>query len=135
MRAFPNYISEIFIFMKKTPSQKKHAIAHIQSTLTNTIITITDLQGNTKTWSSSGNAGFQGSRRSTNYAAQATADHVARVALQLGVKSVEARLRGLSYGKESALRGLLTGGLIITKISDVTPIAHNGCRPKKKRRI
>jgi small subunit ribosomal protein S11 len=121
--------------MKKISSQKKHAIAHIQSTLTNTIITITDLQGNTKTWSSSGNVGFKGSRRSTNYAAQATADHVARAAIQLGVKSVEVKIKGLSFGKESALRGLLTGGLLITKISDITPIPHNGCRPKKKRRV
>jgi small subunit ribosomal protein S11 len=116
-------------------ASKKHAIAHIQSTLTNTIITITDLQGNTKTWSSSGNVGFKGSRRSTNYAAQATADHVARTAIQLGVKSVEVRIKGLSFGKESALRGLLTGGLLITKISDITPLPHNGCRPKKKRRV
>ena len=121
--------------MKKISLQKKHAIAHIQSTVTNTIITITDLQGNTKTWSSSGNAGFKGSRRSTNYAAQATADHVARTATQLGVKSVEVKIKGISFGKESALRGLLTGGLLITKISDITPIPHNGCRRKKKRRV
>lgn len=121
--------------MKKIISTKKHAIAHIQATLTNTIITITDLQGNTKTWSSSGNVGFQGSRRSTNYAAQATADHVARVAVQLGIRSAEVRIKGLSYGKESALRGLLTGGLLITKISDITALAHNGCRQRKKRRI
>jgi small subunit ribosomal protein S11 len=116
-------------------SLKKHAIAHIQSTLTNTIITITDLKGNTKTWSSSGNAGFKGSRRSTNYAAQATADHVARAAIQLGIKSVEVKIKGLSFGKDSAVRGLLQGGLLITKISDITPIPHNGCRPKKKRRV
>lgn len=121
--------------MKKISPQKKHAIAHIQSTLTNTIITITDLQGNTKTWSSSGNVGFKGSRRSTNYAAQATADHVARIAIQLGIKSVEVKIKGLSFAKESALRGLLTGGLLITKISDITPIPHNGCRPRKKRRV
>jgi small subunit ribosomal protein S11 len=121
--------------MKKVSIYKKHAIAHIQSTLTNTIITITDLQGNTKTWSSSGNIGFKGSRRSTNYAAQATADHVARVALQLGIQSAEVRIKGFSFGKESALRGLLTGGLLITKISDLTPLPHNGCRAKKKRRV
>jgi small subunit ribosomal protein S11 len=121
--------------MKKTYTQKKHAIAHIQSTLNNTIITITDLKGNTKTWSSSGNVGFKGSRRSTNYAAQATADHVARAAIQLGIKSVEVKIKGLSYGKESALRGLLLGGLLITRISDITPMPHNGCRPPKKRRV
>lgn len=121
--------------MKKISLSKKQAIAHIQSTLTNTIITITDLQGNTKTWSSSGTIGFKGSRRSTNYAAQAAADHVARVAVQLGIQAVEVKTKGLSFGKESALRGLVTGGLLITKISDITPIAHNGCRTKKKRRI
>lgn len=124
-----------FDFMKKVSTSKKHAIAHIQSTLTNTIITITDLQGNTKTWSSSGNIGFKGSRRSTNYAAQATADQIARVAVQLGIKSVEVKIKGFSFGKESALRGLLTGGLLITKIRDLTPLPHNGCRSKKKRRI
>ena len=121
--------------MKKISSQKKYGIVHIQSTLTNTIATITDLEGNTKTWSSSGNVGFKGSRRSTNYAAQATADHVARTAVQLGIKSVEVKMKGLSYGKESAIKGLLSGGLLITKISDITPIPHNGCRPKKKRRV
>jgi len=121
--------------MKRTSIQKKHAIAHIQSTLNNTIITITDLNGNTKTWASCGSAVGKGSRRSTNYAAQATADHVARAAIQLGIKSVEVKIKGLSYGKESALRGLLLGGLFITKISDITPLPHNGCRPPKKRRV
>lgn len=121
--------------MKKPFLQKKHAIAHIQSTLSNTIITITDCSGNTKTWSSSGRVGFKGSRRSTNYAAQATADHVARGAVQLGIRSVEVKIKGLSYGKESALRGLLMGGLSITQISDITPLAHNGCRPPKRRRV
>jgi len=120
---------------KKAPLVRVRGIAHIQSTLSNTIITITDPQGNTKTWSSSGNIGFKGSRRSTNYAAQATADHVARVAVQLGIQSVEVRMKGFSFGKESALRGLCSGGLFITKISDLTPLPHNGCRPKKKRRI
>ena len=123
------------ILMKNRSTQKKHAIAYIQSTLNNTIITITDLKGNTKTWSSAGNVGFKGARRSTNYAAQATADHIARAALQVGIQSVEVKIKGLSYGKESALRGLLMGGLKITKIRDITPMAHNGCRPRKKRRV
>lgn len=123
------------ILLKKKYTHKKHAIATIQSTLNNTIITITDLKGNTKTWSSAGNLGFKGARRSTNYAAQATADHIARSAIQLGIQSVEVKIKGLSYGKESALRGLLMGGLIITRIKDITPIAHNGCRPRKKRRV
>ncbi len=113
----------------------KHAIAYIQSTLSNTIITITDLKGNTKNWSSSGTAGFKGSRRSTNYAAQAAAENAARAAIQLGIKSVEVKIKGLGYGKESSLRGLQLGGLIITKISDITPMPHNGCRAPKKRRI
>lgn len=113
----------------------KHAIAHIQSTLSNTIITITDSRGQTKTWCSSGTVGFKGSRRSTNYAAQATADHVARAALKLGIHSVQVHLKGLGFGKDSALRGLLSGGLTITRICDITPMPHNGCRPPKKRRV
>nr|YP_009047568.1 ribosomal protein S11 [Atrichum angustatum]YP_009533073.1 ribosomal protein S11 [Polytrichum commune]AGN74359.1 ribosomal protein S11 [Atrichum angustatum]AHG59187.1 ribosomal protein S11 [Atrichum angustatum]AYG93166.1 ribosomal protein S11 [Polytrichum commune] len=115
--------------------KKKHGIAYIRSTLSNTIITVTDSKGDTKTWSSSGSLGFKGSRRSTNYAAQATAENAARTAIQLGIKSVEVEIKGLGYGKESSLRGLRLGGLIITKIRDVTPTPHNGCRPPKKRRV
>lgn len=115
--------------------QKKHAIATIQSTLNNTIITITDLKGNTKTWSSAGSLGFKGARRSTNYAAQATADHIARAAILLGIQSVEVKIKGASVAKEYALRGLQLGGLFVTKIRDITAIAHNGCRPRKKRRV
>lgn len=118
-----------------TDMQKKHCITYIQSTFGNTIITLTDYDGNTKTWSSSGSVGFKGSRRSTNYAAQATAENAARTAIQLGIKSVEVEIKGLGYGKESSLRGLRLGGLIITKIRDVTPTPHNGCRPPKKRRV
>jgi small subunit ribosomal protein S11 len=118
-----------------TNMQKKHCITYIQSTFGNTIITLTDSDGNTKTWSSSGSAGFKGSRRSTNYAAQATAENAARAAIQLGFKFVEVRIKGLGYGKESSLRGLKLGGLIITKIRDITPTPHNGCRPPKKRRV
>jgi small subunit ribosomal protein S11 len=115
--------------------KKKHGIAHVRSTLSNTIITVTDFKGNTKTWSSSGSLGFKGSRRSTNYAAQATAENAARTAIQLGIESVEVRIKGLGYGKESSLRGLRLGGLIITRIQDVSPTPHNGCRPPKKRRV
>nr|QFK69642.1 ribosomal protein S11 [Pogonatum inflexum] len=115
--------------------KKKHGIAYIRSTLSNTIITVTDSKGDTKTWSSSGSLGFKGSRRSTNYAAQATAENAARTAIQPGIKSVEVEIKGLGYGKESSLRGLRLGGLIITKIRDVTPTPHNGCRPPKKRRV
>jgi small subunit ribosomal protein S11 len=120
---------------KLMQKKKKHGIAYIRSTLSNTIITVTDHKGDTKTWSSSGSLGFKGSRRSTNYAAQATAENAARTAIQLGIKSVEVEIKGLGYGKESSLRGLRLGGLIITKIRDVTPTPHNGCRPPKKRRV
>jgi len=115
--------------------KKKHGIAHVRSTLSNTIITVTDFKGNTKTWSPLGSLGFKGSRRSTNYAAQATAKNAARTAIQLGIESVEVRIKGLGYGKEFSLRGLRLGGLIITRIQDVSPTPHNGCRPPKKRRV
>ena len=115
--------------------KQKHAMAHIQCTLSNTIISITDFGGNVKTWASSGTVGFQGSRRSTNYAAQATAEKVARTAVQLGIKWAEVKVKGLGYGKDSALRGLILGGLFLIKISDITPMPHNGCRPPKKRRV
>ena len=114
---------------------RRYAIALIQSTLSNTFVTITDTKGNVKAWASSGTVGFRGARRSTNYAAQATAENVARVAIQLGIHYVEVRVKGLGYGKEAALRGLSLGGLIINQIRDVTPIPHNGCRPPKKRRV
>jgi small subunit ribosomal protein S11 len=117
------------------PKGPSVGIAHIQSSLSNTIISITDTFGNVKTWSSSGTVGFKGSRRSTNYAAQATAETVARNAVLLGFRLVEVRIQGLGYGKESSLRGLQIGGLIITKIHDITPMPHNGCRPPKKRRV
>jgi small subunit ribosomal protein S11 len=117
------------------PKGPSVGIAHIQSSLSNTIISITDTKGNVKTWSSSGTVGFKGSRRSTNYAAQATAETVARNAVLLGFRLVEVRIQGLGYGKESSLRGLQIGGLIITKIHDITPMPHNGCRPPKKRRV
>nr|YP_009674916.1 ribosomal protein S11 [Haplomitrium hookeri]QDE12953.1 ribosomal protein S11 [Haplomitrium hookeri] len=118
-----------------TNTQRKHRITYIQSTSGNTITTSTDYNGNTRTWSSSGSVGFKGSRRSTNYAAQATAENAARAAIQLGFKFVEVRIKGLGYGKESPLRGSKPGGLITTKIRDVTPTPHNGCRPPKKRRV
>ena len=114
---------------------KIRAIAHIQSSLSNTIISITDYRGNVQTWSSSGSVGFKGSRRSTNYAAQATAENVARTAIQLGIRFVEVKIKGLGYGKDSSIRGLAKGGLKITNISDITPIPHNGCRAPKKRRV
>lgn len=118
---------------KSTP--RKHAIAYVTASLNNTIITITDLKGNAKTWSSAGTLGFKGARRSSNYAAQATADHIARKAVSLGIKSVEVKIQGISFTKESALRGFKLGGLHVIRIKDQPCIPHNGCRPSKKRRI
>ena len=111
------------------------ALAHIQAGLSNTLISITDTDGNVLAWCSSGSVGFKGSRRSTNYAAQATAENAARKAVQLGIQSVEVRIQGLGFGKESALRGLQLGDLTITQLRDTTGIPHNGCRPPRKRRV
>lgn len=109
--------------------------AHIQSSQNNTIITIADLNGNTLLWSSAGSVGFKGSKRSTSYAAQAAAESVGRKAVQSGIVSVEVLLKGLGDGRESAVRGLLSAGLKVTLLKDVTPIPHNGCRLPKRRRI
>lgn len=114
---------------------QKPAVAHIQVSFSNTIISITDTLGNVLTWSSAGSVGFKGARRSTNYAAQATAENVARKAVQLGIQFVEVRIQGLGFPKDSALRGLKAGGLNITQLRDITPMPHNGCRPPKKRRV
>ncbi len=119
-------------FLKKA-NQK--GIIHIQSTKNNTIFTLTDLQGECKFWSSAGNIGFKNSRKSTSYAAQAVAELVATKALNLGFDSVIIKLKGLGYGKLSALRALYKSKLNITQIIELTPIAHNGCRPPKKRRV
>jgi len=120
----------------KEPIQmQKQAVAHIQISFNNTIITISDIYGNVLTWSSAGSVGFKGARRSTNYAAQMTAENIARKAVQLGIKVVEVRIKGLGFPKDSALRGLKAGGLDITQLRDITPMPHNGCRPPKKRRV
>nr|YP_010248088.1 30S ribosomal protein S11 [Micractinium variabile]AGZ19416.1 30S ribosomal protein S11 [Chlorella sp. ArM0029B]QTK15939.1 30S ribosomal protein S11 [Micractinium variabile] len=119
-------------FLKKT---NEKGIIHIQSTRNNTIITLTDLQGNCKFWSSAGNIGFKNSRKSTSYAAQAVAEMVATKALNLGFDSVMIKIKGLGYGKFSAIRALSKSKLSVTKIIELTPIAHNGCRPPKKRRV
>ncbi len=109
--------------------------AHIQSTFNNTIVTITDTQGNTVSWSSTGALNFRGSRKSTPYAAQSAAEAAARAAMEHGMKSVEVYVKGPGSGRESAIRALQATGLEITMIRDVTPIPHNGCRPPKRRRI
>jgi small subunit ribosomal protein S11 len=110
-------------------------VAHIHATFNNTIVTLTDKQGNVVSWSSAGSAGFKGSRKSTPFAAQTAAEVAARKAMDLGLKSVEVCVRGPGSGREAAIRSLQAVGLEITAIRDVTPIPHNGCRPPKRRRV
>ena len=107
----------------------------IKATFNNTIITITDKQGNVLVWSAPGIVGYSGSKKSTPFAAQIAASDAARKAKEIGIKDVEVRVKGPGFGRESAIRALQASGLIITLIKDVTPIPHNGCRPKKKRRV
>lgn len=109
--------------------------AHIQSTFNNTIITITDTEGNAVSWASAGELGFKGSRKSTPYAAQTAAEQAGKIAVDHGMKTVEVYVKGPGPGRESAIRALQTVGLDITLIKDVTPIPHNGCRPPKRRRV
>lgn len=120
---------------KKVKKTVGKGIAHIKATFNNTIITITDIYGNTLVWSSAGSSGFQNSRKSTPFAAQRTAESVAEKALKLGMREIEVRVKGPGGGRESAIRGMQAAGLIIKAIEDVTPIPHNGCRPRKTRRI
>ena len=123
---------------KKKKKGKKHvvdAIAHIHASFNNTIITITDRQGNTLSWATSGGCGFRGSRKSTPFAAQVASDKAGRAAQEFGVKNVDVRVRGPGPGRESAVRALNALGMQIKNIEDVTPIPHNGCRPPKKRRV
>ena len=108
---------------------------HIQSTFNNTIITITDVQGNAVSWASAGELGFKGSRKSTPFAAQSAAETAAKAAMEHGMKTVEVYVKGPGAGRESAIRALEAVGLSITLIKDVTPIPHNGCRPPKRRRV
>jgi small subunit ribosomal protein S11 len=110
-------------------------IAHVNASFNNTMITITDDQGNTVAWSSAGAQGFKGSRKSTPYAAQVAADNAAKKAAEHGVKMLEVEVKGPGAGRESALRALQAAGFTITSIRDVTPIPHNGCRPPKRRRV
>ena len=109
--------------------------AHIQSSFNNTIVTITDLQGNALSWASAGGLGFRGSRKSTPYSAQTAADVAAKAAMQHGLKTVEVYVTGPGQGREAAIRALQSSGLEVTLIKDVTPIPHNGCRPPKRRRV
>ena len=109
--------------------------AHIQSTFNNTIVTITDTQGNAVSWASAGEMGFRGSKKSTPFAAQSASETAAKAAIEHGLKSVEVYVKGPGAGRESAIRALETVGLQITMIKDVTPVPHNGCRPPKRRRV
>ena len=110
-------------------------VAHVNATFNNTVVNITDAQGNTIAWSSSGTKGFKGSRKSTPYAAQMAAEDAGRKAQEHGMKSLEIEVKGPGAGRESALRALQATGFVITSIRDVTPIPHNGVRPKKRRRV
>jgi len=108
---------------------------HIQSTFNNTIVTITDMQGNVISWSSAGQIGFKGSRKSTPFAAQQAAEDAAKKAMEHGLKTVEVYVKGPGAGREAAIRSLQAAGLEVSMIKDVTPIPHNGCRPPKRRRV
>ena len=131
--------------MAKQPSQSRvrrrekknisNGIAHVNASFNNTKITITDVQGNTISWSSAGGMGFKGSRKSTPYAAQLAAEDAGKKAMEHGVKTLGVQVRGPGSGRESALRALQAVGFTITSICDVTPIPHNGCRPRKRRRV
>lgn len=123
------------ITKKKVKKNIAQGIAHIQATFNNTIITITDKDGNGISWSSSGSKGFKGSRKGTPFAAQIAAQDAAQKAREHGLRRVEIRVKGPGAGRESAIRGLQSAGIDVTAIRDVTPIPHNGCRPPKKRRV
>ena len=128
---------EVKVIKAKKSKNVTHGIVHIQATFNNTLVTITDMQGNLipNSWYSAGRAGFRGSRKSTSYAATQVAQRAARAAMAHGLKEVEVRIKGPGSGRESAIRGLQAVGLEITTIKDVTPLPHNGCRPKKRRRV
>jgi len=128
--------------MAKAPVRKKKAkrvvtegVAHVHATFNNTIITISDRQGNTLSWATAGGSGFRGSRKSTPFAAQVAAERAGEAAKEYGVKNLEVMVKGPGPGRESAVRSLNNIGFKITQIADVTPIPHNGCRPPKKRRV
>ena len=120
---------------KKAKKNVSDGIAHVHASFNNTIITITDRQGNALSWASSGGAGFKGSRKSTPFAAQVAADRAGQAAKEYGVKNLDVNVKGPGPGRESAVRALNNAGFKITGIQDVTPIPHNGCRPPKKRRV
>jgi small subunit ribosomal protein S11 len=120
---------------KKVKKSVSDGIAHVHASFNNTIITITDRQGNTLAWATAGGAGFKGSRKSTPFAAQVAAEQAGRTAMEYGIKTLDVRVKGPGPGRESSIRSLNALGIKITSIADVTPIPHNGCRPPKRRRI
>ena len=120
---------------KRVKKQVSEGVAHIHASFNNTIVTITDRQGNALSWATSGGSGFRGSRKSTPYAAQVAAERAGEAAKEYGVKSLEVTVKGPGPGRESSIRALNAIGYKITNITDVTPIPHNGCRPPKKRRV
>ena len=120
---------------KKVKKNIVSGIAHVLATFNNTRITLTDLQGNVVAWSTAGSHGFKGAKKSTPYAAQITADAVARKGMEMGLKNIDIRINGAGSGSESAVRGLASAGLSVGVITNITKVPHNGCRPKKARRV
>lgn len=120
---------------KKKIKHITKGVAHITASFNNTVVTITDMQGNAVCWSSSGAAGFKGSKKSTPFAAQVASEQAAKKAIEQGMKEIQVYIKGPGAGRESAIRALQTAGLQVSMIIDVTPVPHNGCRPPKKRRV
>ena len=120
---------------KKVKKNVVDGVAHVHATFNNTIVTITDRQGNALAWATAGGSGFRGSRKSTPFAAQVAAERVAEVVKEMGMKNLDVNVKGPGPGRESAIRALNSHGFNITSITDVTPIPHNGCRPPKRRRV
>ena len=128
-------MAEVKKAKKRDRKVGSNGVAHVQASFNNTIITITDMDGNVISWASAGKVGFKGARKSTPFAAQIAAENAARTALQVGLKKVEVWVKGPGAGREAAIRSLQAAGLEIAAIKDVTPIPHNGCRPPKRRRV
>ena len=120
---------------KRERRNVSHGVAHIKSSFNNTIITITDQEGNVLSWASAGNIGFKGSKKSTPFAAQMAAEKAARGAMEHGVRKVDVQTKGPGSGRETAIRSIQNTGIEVTGIKDVTPVPHNGCRPPKRRRV
>lgn len=123
------------VVKKRVKKNVEHGQAHIQASFNNTIVTLTDSEGNALSWASAGGLGFRGSKKSTPYAAQMAAETATKAALVHGLKTVDVFVKGPGSGREAAIRALQTAGLTVTSIRDVTPVPHNGCRPPKRRRV